>query len=175
LGATALSRKLGALAPPEHEKKPTRSKRLLIVLVAGVATVVPFAAGNAIGSSGRLAGPPVAYNSAGEPVIKSPNGQFSTTVGNAGIVLKGPSFEAVSLAPGRLTIAKAQHVDIRAMGTLNLEADQAVSLKGSTVGFTGSSVQLNGCAQPVVPGTDSVSVTGNIGRIVPGQTAVYMG
>ena len=68
-----------------------RSKRVLVVLVGGMAGLVAFAAATAISSSGQLAGPPVTYNSAGEPVIRSPNGQYSITVGNSGIQLSGPA------------------------------------------------------------------------------------
>ena len=150
-----------------------RLKHLLIVLVAGVATVVAFAAGNAIGSSGRLTGPPVAYNAAGEPVIKSPNGQFSITVGNAGIVLKGPS-ERVTLSGTGLR-GTVPLLDLRGNNSLNMQTSGTLSLRGSTVGVTGESVQLNGCAQPVVRGTDGVTVSGSSGRIVPGQQAVCMG
>jgi len=149
-----------------------RSKRMVIVLAAGVAGVVAFAAANAIGSSGLVA--PVATNSAGEPVIKSPNGQFSITVGNAGIVLRGPS-ETVALSATSLR-AMVPNVDLRASSDASVEAGQELEFRAqSSVGLTGSQVELNGCAQPVVRGTDSVVVTGNTGRIVPGQQEVCMG
>jgi hypothetical protein len=148
-----------------------RSKRLLVVLIGGVAGVVAFAAANAIGSSGLVA--PVATNAAGEPVIKSPNGQFSITVGNAGIVLKAPGGTLVLSGTGlRGTFPL---LDVRAVNGVSLQGSGTVSFKGSTVDLTGQSVELNGCAQPVVRGTDSVTVSGSTGRIVPGQQAVCMG
>jgi hypothetical protein len=153
-----------------------RPKHLLIVLVAGVATVVAFAAGNAIGSSGRLAGPPVTYNAAGDPFIRSPNGQYSITVGNAGIVLSGPAGGRVILSSTALR-ATVSTFDLRAATTGSVEASQFLGLRaGTSLGLTaGANVQLNGCAQPVVRGTDSVTVTGSTGKITPGQTAVCMG
>ena len=153
-----------------------RLKHLLIVLVAGVATLVAFAAGNAIGSSGRLSGPPVTYNAAGEPVIKSPNGQFSITVGNAGIFISGAGGGRIVLSSTSLR-ATVPNLDLRASTDATVEASQVVGFRaGTSLGLTaGTNVQLNGCAQPVVRGTDSVTVTGNTGKIVPGQTAVCMG
>jgi hypothetical protein len=152
-----------------------RSTRLLVVLALGVAGVIIFAVGNAIGSSGRLAGPPVTYNSSGYPVIRSPNGQFSITVGNSGIVLSAPS-ERVTLDATSLR-GQVQNLDLRAATDAVIEASLNVGLRaGQSVGFTaGTQVQLNGCAQPVVRGTDSVTVTGNTGHIVTGQTQVCMG
>jgi hypothetical protein len=153
-----------------------RPKHLLIVLVAGVATVVAFAAGNAIGSSGRVAGPPVTYNAAGEPFIRSPNGQFSITVGNSGIQLSGPGGGRVILSSTGLR-ASVPYLDLRAANSASMGAGTTLQVRaGTSLGLTaGLNVQLNGCAQPVVRGTDSVTVTGSTGKIVPGQTAVCMG
>jgi hypothetical protein len=147
-----------------------RSKRLLVVLVLGVAGVIAFA-GSAIGSSRLVV--PVATNAAGEPVIKSPNGQFSITVGNAGIVLSGPGGKVIMTGTGLR--AQVPTLDLRANNGVNLEGQGSVALRGSTVGFTGQRIELNGCAQPVVRGTDGVVVTGTSGKIVPGQQAVCMG
>ncbi|HEY4346033.1 MAG TPA: hypothetical protein VGM80_00460 [Gaiellaceae bacterium] len=149
-----------------------RSKRMVVVLVAGAAGVVAFVAANAIGSSGLVK--PIATNSAGEPVIKSPNGQFSITVGNAGIVLKGPN-ETVVLS-GTSLRATVPTLDLRASLNASMQGGQAVGFRaGSSVNLTGTQIQLNGCAQPVVRGTDAVVVNGSSGKIVPGQQAVCMG
>ena len=153
-----------------------RSKRVLVVLVGGMAGLVAFAAATAIGSSGQLAGPPVTYNSAGEPVIRSPNGQYSITVGNSGIQLSGPA-GARAIFSGTSLRATVPSIDLRAGTTASLGAAQSLQLRaGTSLGLTaGTNVQLNGCAQPVVRGTDSVTVTGSTGKIVPGQQAVCMG
>jgi hypothetical protein len=142
---------------------------VLVVLVAGVAGIV--AAASAIGSSGLVA--PVVRNQSGEPVIKSPNGQYSITVGNAGIVLKGPN-ETVTLSGTGLR-AMVPNADLRASNVVNLEAQASAVLRGPTVALTGEKVELNGCAQSVVRGTDTVVVSGTTGKIVPGQYAVCMG
>jgi hypothetical protein len=152
-----------------------RSKSLLVLLVAAVAVVVAYVAGSAIGSSGRLAGPPVTYNSAGDPVIKSRNGQFSITVGSAGIQLRAPNGVLV-LNNTDLNVLVPNLV-LRSNGNVALEGNgQGVFKAGATVSLVaGQNVMLNGCAQPVVRGTDSVTGTGNTGKITPGQTAVCMG
>jgi hypothetical protein len=151
-----------------------RSTRLLTVLVAGLAGVVGFAAASAIGSSGLVV--PVATNSVGEPVIKSPNGLYSITVGNSGIFLRGPNGNNVALSAGSLRAMAPTSLDLRSGSTASMSGGSDLELKaGSSVGLTAAKVELNGCAQPVVRGTDGVVVSGSSGHIVPGQQAVCMG
>jgi hypothetical protein len=145
--------------------------RLPLVLVLGVAGVVVFAAGTAIGSSK----PPVTYNSVGEPVIKSPNGQFSITVGNAGIELSGPGGKT-TLSATSLTVM-VPYLNLRAGMSTSIGGQTGITLRAGTLISlqAGTNVQLNGCAQPVVRGTDTVLVSGSTGKIIPGQQAVCMG
>jgi hypothetical protein len=147
------------------------SKRLIVILFAGVVAVA--AAASAIAASGLVG--PVAVNPAGEPVIKSPNGQFSITVGNAGITLSGPAGKITFTTTALRTMVS--NLDLRASSNVTLQASSGALVKaGDTVTLTaGNKVQLNGCATQVARQGDGVSAPGGTGRIIAGSPSVCIG
>lgn len=103
--------------------------------------------------------------------FESPNGAFSLSITDDGIVLEGPSAVIEMDTAG---------VSIDSAGPLSIQSSSAVSIEGSgPVSVGGSLVQLNGCAAfagrvgDPIAGTEAGGVV--TGSIVSGSTTVCTG
>lgn len=98
-------------------------------------------------------------------VFTSPNGDYSISVTDAGIVLAGPNNASIAIANGSVTINGMQ-VMIDSDGTTTIDSDGTTTISSSTTTrVNGTSVVLNCTSggQPVARVGDQYSGTGGQG------------
>jgi hypothetical protein len=132
----------------------------VIALTAIAVAIIAFCAPASTGRFEPAAASASALSSMAENTVRSPNGKYSISVTNSGIVLSGP-LVSVTLSGGTVGVhgisiniggTRNAQLNIDSVGALNVQSSGPAAISGATL-------SLNGCSEPVAEQGDAVLIS----------------